>query len=738
MRVTDPPSHFRRRFFLGLLAACLFLALASGAAARGRCGSHPWCDTHLSPDARANLLLGALTEDEKIGLLGGDDFNGGVSGGPHAHTGTSDGVPRVDLPTTYYSDGPLGPRQGQATALPAPMGLAATFRPTLAFSAGSVVANEAKFKGNDVVFAPTVNIMRNPLGGRSFEAYGEDPFVDAQMAVQWIRGAQSQGVIADVKHFAANNQEGADPTGHGGAPGAPLGAGPFGSRYIVNDVVDERTLREIYLPHFEAAVKQAHVGTVMCAYNQVNGAFSCENRHLLQQILEHEWGFKGYVIADYGAAHNTINNLNNGLDFEAWPPWSYRPQEIQLALLSGQASQATLDGHVRRILRTLFAYGFFDRASYRDDDAQIPKRAHARAVRRIEESGITLLRNRHLLPLRRRRLKSIAVIGSPATKFVTGGGSGNVSPFSYASPLAAIRRAAGRKVNVSYDDGADPATAAAHAKASSVAIVFAADYETEGADRQCLTLECPNAYGDQDSLIQSVAAANPRTVVVLETGAPVLTPWRNRVGALLEAWYPGEQGGPALARVLFGKVDPGGRLPVTFPQNEGDTPTAGDQAKYPGIGVNVYYKEGVLVGYRWYDARRIKPAYPFGFGLSYTRFRYSHLRVRANTVTFTVRNVGRRTGRTVAELYVSIPSPGFGVVEPPRQLKGFAAVKLRRGRSTRVRLRLDARSLSYWDVAHSRWAIPRGCFLISVGRSSRDLPLHAVVARGGARCGDRD
>ena len=717
-------------------AAALAAVLPATAAAAGRCGSHPWCNTHLSPDARANLLLKALTQDEKISLLGGDDLFG-AGGGAHSHTGTSDGVPRVGLPTTYYSDGPLGPRQGSATALPAPMGLAATFQPNLAYQAGSVVANEAKDKGNDIVFAPTVNIMRTPLGGRSFEAYGEDPFLDSRMDVPWIRGAQKQGVIAEVKHFAANNQEGADPTGQAGTPGAPLGAGPFGSRYITNAIIDERTLREIYLPHFEAAVKQAHVGTVMCAYNQVNGAYSCESHHLLQQILEHEWGFKGYVVADYGAAHNTTRNLNDGLDFEAWPAWSYSPNQVRLALLTGQASNATLDGHVRRILRTLFAYGFMDRRAFRDDDRQINKRAHARTVQRIEESAITLLRNRGVLPLRRRKLKSIAVVGSPAQKFITGGGSGNVTPFSYASPLQAIRRAAGRRVKVTFDDGSDASAAAAHAKRATAAIVFAADYETEGADRGCLTLECPNPYGDQDSLIQSVASANKRTIVVLETGAPVLTPWRNRLGALLEAWYPGEQGGAAIARVLFGKVDPGGRLSSTFPRAEGDIPTAGDQEKYPGVGENAYYKEGVLVGYRWYDAKHIAPAYPFGFGLSYTRFRYSRLRVKGNAVSFTVRNVGRRTGRTVAELYVTIPSPHFGVIEPPHQLKAFKALRLRRGHPKRVRLVLDSRAFAYWDVSHNRWAVAPGCFTIAVGRSSRDLPLHASVARGGGRCAHR-
>lgn len=719
-----------------MAAALLLLAAPASSSAAGRCGQHPWCDTHLSSDSRAHLLLAALTESEKISLLGGDDVTG-VAGGEHAHTGTGRGVPRVDLPTTLYSDGPLGPRQGSTTALPAPIGLAATFDPSLASQAGSVVANEVKSKGNDVVFAPTDNIMRTPLNGRTFEAYGEDPLLDAQMTVPWIRGAQAQGVIADVKHFAVNNQEGADASGRTGMPGAPLGAGPFGSRYISNSIVDERTLREIYLPHFEAAVKDGHVGTVMCSYNELNGQYACENQHLLQDILEREWGFRGYVLSDYGAAHNTLAEFNNGLDFEPWPGVSYSPAAVTpVALADAASGRATLDGHVLRMLRTLFAHRFFDRPAFRDDNAQIDKPRHAATVQRIEESAITLLKNRRgALPLRPHRgFKSMAIIGAPADRFVTGGGSGNVKPFSYETPRQAITRRAGRRIRVSYDDGSDAGRAVAVARHAHVAVVFAGDYETEGADRKCLSLECPDVFGDQDALIRAVAAANRNTVVVLETGGPVLTPWRDQVRSLVEAWYPGASGGRAIARVLFGDANPAGRLPATFPRSEADLPTSGDPAKYPGLGQDVSYKEGVLVGYRWYDAHHILPAFPFGFGLSYTRFGYSRLRVEGNTVAFTVRNTGRRAGTEVAQLYVRIPSPGPGVNEPPRQLKAFRSLRLRRGQARRVRIRLSSRSFSYWDVGRGGWTVAPGCFGVSVGRSSRDLPLRGVTGKGGAHC----
>jgi beta-glucosidase len=621
------------------------------------------------------------------------------------------------------------------------MALAASFDPKIAYLYGSVVGNEVKNKGNDVVFGPTVNIMRTPLGGRTFEGYGEDPFLVTRLTVGWIDGAQSQGVIGNVKHFAANNQEGADPTGQLGSPNAPLGAGALGDRYYVNAVVDDRTLHEIYLPQFEAAINEAHVGSVMCAYNQLNGQYACENKRLLQQILRRDWGFRGYVIADYGAAHNTIASLNNGLDFEPWPAVAYSPTLVDAALAAGQATPAQIDEHVHAVLRTLFAYGFFDRGAYVDDDNQIDKPAHAQAAQRIEENGITLLENKGALPLNAASLKSVAVIGKAANTFVTGGGSGNVTPFAFQSPLSAISARVGPNVPVSFDDGSNVSQAVADAKAASVALVFVHDYDTEGTDRQCLTLECPNVNGDQDALISQVAAAQPNTIVVMETGGPDLTPWRDQVKGLLEAWYPGGPGGPAIARVLFGDTDPGGRLPVTFPSSESQLPTAGDPQKYPGVGVDVTYKEGVLVGYRWFDANHLQPAFPFGFGLSYTSFHIGPLTVTpgaaADTanVSFDVTNTGARTGTAVPQLYVALTPPDAAVTEPPLQLKGFSKLSLAPGQRRRVTLRVDQRALSYWDSTRQAWRVAPGCHEVLVGQSSRDpLAQRAVVAAGGAHC----
>jgi beta-glucosidase len=723
-----------RRGVLGLLAAGVVVLLPAAAPAASRCGSHPWCDASLSADTRAGMLLQALTPDEKIGLLAGDDLTGVCACYAGSHTGVENGVPRLDVPRVLFSDGPVGPRQGQTTAMPIPMALAATFDRRLAVAHGAVIGDEARHKGNDIVFGPTVNIMRTPLAGRTFEAYGEDPYLDSQMAVGWIRGLQAQGVIADVKHFAANNQEGSSPLADAGAPGQPLGPPAVeGNRMLVDEQIDDRTLREIYLPHFEAAIRQAHAGTVMCSYNKINGSYACENDHLIHQILEKEWGFDGMVLADYGAAHDAGPSLRGGLDFEPWPGLAYGPLQVHLALATGQGTQAQVDEHVRRYLRTLFAFGVFDRAAYADDDALIAKPAHAQTAQGIEESAITLLENRrHALPLGGRPgLSSIAVIGEPAAQFTTGGGSGNVKPFAFHDPLTAIReRAKGSKVV--YEDGSDAARAAAAAKAADVAIVFAADYQSEGADRACLTLECPPVHGDQDELIDRVAGAQPNTVVVLETGGPVLTPWRDKVAALVEAWYPGQEGGPAIARVLFGDADPGGRLPATFPRSEADLPTAGDPEAYPGVGEKETYKEGLLVGYRFYDAKGKSPAYPFGFGRSYTRFTYSKLRLRrrgsAVKVALTVRNTGRRTGSAVPQVYVADPGAAG---EPPRQLKGFAKLRLGRREARRVHLTLGRRAFAHWDGG---WQLTPGCYTVLAGANSRALALHRRLPLGGGAC----
>jgi beta-glucosidase len=610
--------------------------------------------------------------------------------------------------------------------MPSPLALAATFDPRLALAYGKVVGNEAASKGNEVIFGPDVNIMRDPRGGRTFEAFGEDPYVAARTDVGWIEGLQSQHVIADVKHFMANNEE--------------------NGRTTSNSIVDERAMHEIYMPAFEAAVKEASTGTVMAAYNMVNGTYMTENGPLLNGVLKHDWGFPGFVLTDYNAQHSTIAAANGGTDLELPYHMFYDRRLLAAGVASGQISPATIDDHVRRILRTLFAFGVFDHPEWWKP-RPIDLRANGLVARRIEQGAIVLLRNRaSVLPLRARRLHSIAVIGADATVDRSGGGSSKIAADHTVSPLQAIITRAGRRVRVSYDDGSNPARAAAVAARSDVALVFAYDTEGEGNDKQCIALECSSSDPNQDGLIARVAAANRRTIVVLTTGSPVLTPWVNRVAGIIEAWYPGEEGGTALASVLFGDADPGGRLPVTFPVHAGDVP-AHTPAQWPGTGGNglpsplgdasfmqIHYSESVLVGYRWYDAQHIRPAFPFGFGLSYTRWRYARLTVRGRLVSFTVRNVGRRAGSDVAQLYVGVPALVPGLPQPPRQLKRFAKVRLRAGAAQRVSFVLDDRSFAAWSTTSHTWVVRPGCYRVYVGRSSRDLLLHGTVAVGGARC----
>ncbi len=713
---------------IGLLAAAVALAAPVTATAAGRCGDHPWCDASKPADERAQLVLDALTLPEKADLLWGDEQFGVANLSDRFHTGRNNGNPRLGIPDFFFSDGPVGPRQGAAsTAMPAPIGLAASFDPALAKVAGGVVADEVKAKGNDVVFAPTVNIMRTPRGGRTFEGYGEDPYLSGRQAVGWITGAQDHGVIADVKHYAANNQE--------------------QDRMTIDEKIDERTLREIYLPQFEAAIKEGKSGTIMCAYNQVNGQFACENRHLLTDILEKEWGFKGFVLADYPAGHNTVDSLKNGLDFEPFGV-AYTPTSTLSAVASGQVKEADVDERVRRILRTMFAFGVFDRGAYANDPASIPVDEHAEVAARVEEGGITLLKNKkHLLPLGM-AVRKIAVIGSDADRAKSGGGSSYINPLKLTTTLAGIRaRADGAEVV--FDDTDDPAHSAATAKDADVAIVVASDTAEEGKDQACIRIDCSDDKiltglftsetkpRNTDAVVAAVGKAQPKTVVVLETSGPVLTDWRDDVPSIVEAWYPGESGGTAIARVLFGDIDPGGRLPATFPARQEDLPTEqGDAEQYPGVDGTVQYKEGVLVGYRWFDAKKIKPVFPFGHGLSYSRFTYRKLRVRGRRVSFTVRNRGTRTGFAVPQLYTGIPVPA-GTTQPPRQLKGFTKLSLKPGQKKRVTLKLNRRSFSYYDVGKAAWTVAPGCARIFVGRSSRDLPLRTRRAVGGGRCGKK-
>jgi beta-glucosidase len=696
-------------------------------------GTHPWCDTSLSPDQRARLVLAQMTQAEKLGYLATDGFNLG------GHTGRNLGIPRLGVPDVDQTDASGGVRQGQATALPASVSLAASFDRGMAKRYGALVGDEAKNTGNDILLGPGVNIHRVPNNGRNFEYYGEDPELAKVIAVEYIEGLQRTGVMGSVKHFAGNNQE--------GVPGGP------GSRYKVNAAIDERTLRELYLPAFEAAVKDAGVATVMTAYNKVNGEYMGENCPLVRDLLKGEWAFDGIALSDYFAGvYTTADSLNCGLDLENPSPVWFSPERLAGGLGSGQVSQATIDEHVQRQLRTLFKFGVFDRAPF-PENGPIDTDAHSRAAREFSERGIVLLKNdRDPLPLDLATVDRIAVIGEAADDYAVGAGSSQVAPTRIVTALDGIRARAGAGATVVHDDGTDPERAARTAAAADVAIVVAATREGEGADRPCLSLasacnpqpaidlDGPGpVYGDQDAVIARVAAAQDDTVVVVQSGTPVLMPWLDRVSAVLEAWYPGQEGGNAIARVLFGDVNPSGRLPVTFPEREADTPFAGHPERYPGIADEAVYSEGVFVGYRHFDEQGIEPLFAFGHGLSYTTFDYSGLRIRRRgdgrvDVSVRVRNTGERDGREVAQLYLGMPDPKAGVEQPPRWLRSFRRLSLQKGESERVTFRLNRRDFSYWDADADRFTVAPGCYRIMVGASSRDIREQGAVAQGDGDC----
>jgi beta-glucosidase len=736
----------------GCVAAALILATlaACGSSQRApsinlgpsRCGdlsTRPWCDPGLTPNQRADLLIAEMSLTQKLSLLAGDDIIAAASGDPYV--GISEGIPELGIPDLRMSDGPVGVRGSAATAFPTPLSLASTFDPTLAWRTGKAVANEVRHKGNDLLHAPVLDIMRNPLAGRTFETYGEDPYLAERLGVEWIRGAQTEGVMANVKHYAMNTQE--------GQIGLPPITSVVGGRQLINHLVDERTLREMHLAPFEAAIHEADVASFMCAYGFVNGPAACGSAFLLQQVLRDEWGFDGFVVSDYVlAVKDTVLSLNNGTEIEMPLGMFYTPVLLQLAVISGLVSQETVDVRVGNILRTLFRFGFFDRADYVRDDEAVDESAHRAVARETAEQGTVLLRNNGVLPLTADALSRIAVFGASAIERPSGGGSSAVIPRRFVSPLDGIAARA-PNADVVHDAGSDATAAAALAASADVAIVFAADQASEGVDKTCLSLDCPAlplsvlvpgvpepGAKPQDELIAAVTAANPNTIVVLQTAGPVLTPWREDVAALLETWYPGQEAGEAIARVLFGDTDPGGRLPVSFPDAETDTPTAGNPLQYPGLANQILYSEGIFTGYRWYDQNAVTPAYPFGYGLSYTRFAFEDLQLSVQggdvVANLIVRNTGDRDGWATPQLYLGLPAPSAAVPQPPRVLKGFAKRWLQAGASVSVSFTLPARALSYWDVDQAAWSIADGCYVLEAGAHSRDLSLRATVLRTGA------
>jgi beta-glucosidase len=680
-----------------VLAAVLGLSLAAPATATA--DAQPWRDARQSPDRRAAELVAAMTLDEKISQLHLQ---------PDAeHQRFVPPIPRLGVPGFRIANGPagMGPAddkpQKPATALPATMALASTFDTDLARRYGRLIGDETRALAHNVSEGPDINIARVPRNGRTFEGMGEDPVLVGDLGAADIRGIQENGTIAEVKHYAANNQE--------------------TQRFTIDEHIDERTLNELYLPHFEQAVTEGRAGSVMCAFPKINGVFLCENPALLQGKLRDDWGFKGFVQSDWGAAHSTVGSANAGMNLEMIDGTWYG-EKMKQAVLAGQVSEQRVDELLRPRFRTMFAFGQFDHPPVL---TPLPVARHDAAAKQFAERGMVLLRNEHAqLPLDDRAVKSIALIGPFATQAKTGGGgSSAVIPTSTVDPLPGLQQRVPGAV-VTLDDGSDPARAASLAHTADVAVVMVGDNETEGKDRPSLALD-----GDQDALVTAVAAANPHTVVVVKSGGPVLMPWASSVPAILQAWYPGQQDGAAVASVLFGDVNPSAKLPITFPAADADTP-ANTAAQFPGVNGVATYSEGLQVGYRWFDAQGRTPLFPFGYGLSYTTFAFSGLSVHNTghgaTATFTVRNTGKRAGAEVAQLYLGFPAAAG---EPPRQLKGFSRVELAPGQARRVTIELAARDFSVWDTGSHAWQPVRGGFTVQVGDSSRSLPLQAALTR---------
>jgi beta-glucosidase len=822
-------------------AAAMFTALPGMAQAQPTSPSCPWVGSSQPIAQRVAEVMSQMTlaDEDTIVSGAGALTNEGPNPTPNNYVFYMPGIPSLCVPDLGEEDGPAGVADGLlgVTQLPAGVGLAATFDPSLASEYGQVVGSEERGKGAAVNLGPTINIDRDPRWGRSFETFTEDPFLNASLATSEIEGVQSTGEMSQVKHFAAYNQE------------------TNRNTPADNVIVDQRTLNEIYFPAFQAAIQQAKAGSIMCSYSTINGNYACQNQYLLTDVLKQEWDFPGFVTSDYGALHSTTGGAFAGLDqeqpFNTYFGPSVNPPALEADVENGTIPQAVINTMVQRILTQMFQFGLFDHPLAQTVDAPVTTPAHQQVGTDVADTAATLLKNAsHTLPLSANHAGDVAVIGPAASTqpIYGGGGSAYVVPSSTVTPLAGLEAAAGPGTHINYQPGlptdsslaaipstdltpafqptsfgqgytgtltapetgtyilaitntcgcytpeyldlngvplidnpstppvnvysvavnltagkqytlsipsggstasaltwAEPsdlapgiASAVSAAKSAKTAVVVVSDdTESEATDR--LSLNLPSA---QDELISAVAAANPNTVVVIDAGAPIVMPWLSQVSSVLDAWYPGQSNGTALANVLFGTDDPSGHLPVTFPTSLSQVP-ASTPAQFPGTNGTVQYSEGIDVGYRWYDANHVKPLFPFGFGLSYTRFAFTGLRVDRSAVdgvddvhvSATVTNVGKTAGADVAQLYLGDPQK---TGEPPRQLVGFQRVKLDPGQSTRVQFTITPRDEWWWDDGAGGWTSTRGVYRVYVGDSSAlaNLPLRdafQVTETPGAR-----
>ncbi|MBV9284261.1 MAG: glycoside hydrolase family 3 C-terminal domain-containing protein [Acidimicrobiia bacterium] len=693
-----------RRRLLGLFLAVAAVATVTVArASTSTTPSCPWLMSTASTNDKVAMVMAAMTTAEKIGMVHGVTQPAqsiGLQPGAPPYVGVVPAVPRLCIPSIKLEDGPAGVGDGMkgVTQLPAPVAAAASWDTDLMKQYGGVLGAEQWAKGANVVLAPTVNIVRDPRWGRAFEAFSEDPYLSAAMGVADIEGIQAQGPMAQVKHLAAYNEE------------------TFRDTVLNNVVVDPRTLHEVYLRSFDAAANEAHVGSVMCAYNELNGVRDCENPYLMDQVLKGEMGFPGFVTSDWFAIQHSAAAVDAGLDMQM-PDSCLLGDRLSTGIADGTVTMGVLNEMVRRILRELFTFNLFTTKQTGTPKAVVTSPEHAALARTAAEEGTVLLKNAAgVLPLDAKHDKSIAVIGSdagPQAQTAGGGSAAVVAPYVVTPEQAIAKRAAKVGASVTYDDGSNPASAAVAARKADVAIVFASLFTEE--DRDQSTLDLP---ANENALVAAVSAANPNTVVVLNSGSAVVMPWVDQVKGVVESWYPGQEDGNAVAAVLFGDVNPSGKLPVTFPSSQALMPTSRPD-RWPGIAGQVQYSEGLDVGYRWYDDNHVDPAFPFGFGLSYTSFSFGNLHVSPTQVTVDVTNTGERPGADVVQLYVTQPKQSG---EPPRQLAGFQRVELDPHRTKTVTVPIDRRSLSFWDPGLHRWKELAGSYTVEVGDSSRNLP----------------
>ncbi len=716
--------------FLSLLAVIGITSATSILVAQDT--DRPWVNPKLPPEERAELVLKQMTLDEKLALLHGNGMaNNPMWTMPLTHltnggAGYVEGVKRLGIPPLVISDAAYGIRDSgvngrYATAMPSNLGAASGWDPESACAYGGVIGTELRAQGFDMTLGGGVNLTREPRNGRTFEYAGEDPLLAGTLDGNMMKCEQAQHIVGDIKHYALNDQE----TG----------------RFIVNSIISKRAMQESDLLAFHIAISVANPAAVMCSYNRINGDFSCEDSYTLRDVLKRDWGFQGFVISDWAGTHSTEKASAAGLDQEE-PMADYFGPKLKEAVDAGKVPLSEIDDHARRVLYAEFLSGVVDdppRKSVIDVEKGLE------VAQRVEEKSIVLLKNtRSVLPIIQ-SIHSIAIIGGHAdVGMLSGGGSAQVDPpggnaimppgqgethwqdhiWFPTSPLKALR-AKLPNTRIEYDSGTDLKSAVSLAKGSDLAIVFAYQWMSEDMDLPSLSLP-----DNQDALIEQIAAANPRTIVVLETGTAVTMPWLDKVAAVVEAWYAGSAGHKALANVLVGNVNPTGKLPITFPKSETDLPhpvipplPSQDQA----LSYAVHYDEGPQVGYKWYETQHKQPLFAFGFGLSYTTYAYSDLSVDASakTARFTVKNTGKRAGTEIAEVYARLPR---GPDESFKRLVGWKRVTLGPGESQTVTVAIDARALQTFDEATDRWNFAPGDYGVFVGASSDNTPLTASLA----------